>query len=286
LPSSLVLVFVIVLLQIEYAPGKKNKADGLSWCPDYEPDLIAETDKQVLILPEYFINAVVMLDASSYLEHLQHKQPLDEEIAARLQDPDSHWNETAWVIHDAGGRIIIPSNVGLQTEIIQLTHDVPHIGHPRIGKTVSLIKGDCWWPGLRKDVAEYVKLCIPCQHMKVYPEKAHRLLNLIVLLSVLWEQAMVDFITQLPHHRGMTQFWLVLTVSYFMAMMLNISATGNTQLFHHNMWKHHEWMQKIITNQGTQFSVKFTWALNDLLGVETTLSTTHHPQMASRLIKS
>jgi hypothetical protein len=38
-------------------------------------------------------------------------------------------------------------------------------------------------------------------------------------------------------------------------------------------------MQKIITEWGTQFVAKFTWALNDLLGVETALSTTYHPQM-------
>jgi hypothetical protein len=104
--------------KIEYTAGKRNKADGLSQCPNYEPDLSVETDKQILILLEYFINAMVMLGAPSYLEHLWHRHPLDEEIAARLQDPDSHWNETVGVICDAGGRIIVPSNVGLRTEII------------------------------------------------------------------------------------------------------------------------------------------------------------------------
>jgi hypothetical protein len=104
--------------KIEYAPGKRNKADGLSQRPDYEPDLSVETDKQVLIPPEYFINAMVMLGAPSYLERLRHRHPLDKEVAAKLQDPDSNWNETAGVICDAGGRIIVPSNVGLQTEII------------------------------------------------------------------------------------------------------------------------------------------------------------------------
>jgi hypothetical protein len=61
---------------------------------------------------------MVMLGAPSYLERLWHRHHLDKEIAARLQDPDSHWNKTAGVIHDAGGRIIIPSDVGLQTGII------------------------------------------------------------------------------------------------------------------------------------------------------------------------
>jgi hypothetical protein len=67
--------------------------------------------------------------------------------------------------------------------------------------------------------------------------------------------------------------------AHFMTTMSNISAEGNTQLFHINVWKHHRWMQKIITDQGTQFAAKFMWALNDLLGVETALSAMYHPQM-------
>jgi hypothetical protein len=45
------------------------------------------------------------------------------------------------------------------------------------------------------------------------------------------------------------------------------------------MWKHHRWAQKIIMDQGTQFVAKFTCALNQLLGMETALSTAYHPQM-------
>jgi hypothetical protein len=132
-------------------------------------------------------------------------------------------------------------------------------------------------------VAEYVKSCIPYQQMKVYPEKAHGLLNPIPLPSAPWEQATVDFITQLPPSQG---YDVILVVTdqfskrvHFMATTSNISAEGNAQLFHDNVWKHHGWMQKIITDQGTQFAVKFTQALNDLLGVEMALSTTYHPQM-------
>jgi hypothetical protein len=93
----------------------------------------------------------------------------------------------------------------------------------------------------------------------------------------------VDFITQLPLSQGYDMILVVTDQfskhAHFMATTSNISAEGNAQLFHDNVWKHHGWMQKIITDQGTQFVAKFTWALNDFLGVETALSTAYHPQM-------
>jgi transposase InsO family protein len=45
------------------------------------------------------------------------------------------------------------------------------------------------------------------------------------------------------------------------------------------VWKHHGWAQKIIMDQGTQFTAKFTHALNQLHRMEMALSTTYHPQM-------
>jgi hypothetical protein len=57
---------LLFCFKIEYALGKMNKADGLSWRPDYELDLSVETDKQVLIPLEYFINTMVTLDTPCY----------------------------------------------------------------------------------------------------------------------------------------------------------------------------------------------------------------------------
>jgi hypothetical protein len=65
-----------------------------------------------------------------FLEHLQHSDLLHLEDGWYMQDG---------LLHDAGGRIVVPSNVGLHTEIIRLTHNVPHVGHPGIEKMIELI---------------------------------------------------------------------------------------------------------------------------------------------------
>jgi hypothetical protein len=55
--------------KIEYAPGKGNKADGLSCWPDYL-EALEDTKEVVLLLEDRFINVAVLLSAPSFLEHL------------------------------------------------------------------------------------------------------------------------------------------------------------------------------------------------------------------------
>jgi hypothetical protein len=135
-----------------------------------------------LTLYWHTLTVIIMLAAPSYLECLKHRQPITKEFEARLQDPELHWNETDGVIHDAGGQIIIIGDVSLWNKIILLTHDVPHIGHPGIGKMVDLLERDYWWLALQKDMAEYVKSYILCQQTKVFSEEAHRLLHQFLCL--------------------------------------------------------------------------------------------------------
>jgi hypothetical protein len=104
---------------------------------------------------------------------------------------------------------------------------------------------------------------------EIYPEKASGLLAPIPLPSGPWQQATADFITQLPQSQVYDAILVIedyfSKCSHFMATTSNISAEGYVHLFCNNVWKHHRWMKKIITNQGIQFVAKFTQAPNDLL---------------------
>jgi hypothetical protein len=96
----------------------------------------------------------------------------------------------------------MPGDVSLCTELIRLTHDVPHVGHPGIEKTVELLRWNYHWPSLRRDVAEYVRTCIPCQQTKVFPSQVSGLLNSLPLLKEPWEQVTANFIVELPESQG------------------------------------------------------------------------------------
>jgi hypothetical protein len=178
-----------------------------------------------------------------FLEHLWHSDHPCLEDGWYVQDG---------LLHNAGGRIVVPSNVGLCTEIIRLTHDVPHMGHPGIEKTIELIGQNYRWPSLRRDVADYMKTCLPCQQTKVFPSKVIGLLNLLPPSKEPWEQVTADFIVELPKSQG---YDAVLVAAdkhtkrvHFIPSVSSVSAEGSGWLFRDHVWKHHSWAKKIITN--------------------------------------
>jgi hypothetical protein len=140
--------------------------------------------------------------------------------------------------------------VSLRLEIIRLTHDVPHTGHPGVKKTVELFRRTYCWPSLRRDVAEYIGTCIPCQQTKVFPSQASGLLNLLPPPKEPWEQVTADFIVELPKSQGYDAILVAADRhtkrAHFIPSVSAVSAEGTARLFQDHVWKHHGWAQKII----------------------------------------
>jgi hypothetical protein len=118
--------------------------------------------------------------------------------------------------------------------------------------------------------------------MKVFLSQESGLLNPLPMPKEPWEQVTADFIVELPESQG---YNVILVAAdhhtkhaHFVPSVSAVSTEGTVRLFCNHMWKHHGWAQKIITNRGTQFTAKFTHALNQLLGMEMALSMAYHPQ--------
>ena len=60
----------------------------------------------------------------------------------------------------------IPRNEKLRAEIIWLYHDMPVGGHREQWKMVELVTRNFWWPGVTKEVKQYVEGCNTCQYNK------------------------------------------------------------------------------------------------------------------------
>jgi hypothetical protein len=126
------------------------------------------------------------------------------------------------------------------------------VGHPRIEKTIELIGQNYHWPSLRRDVADYMKMCLLCQQTKVFPSKAIGLLNPLPPLKEPWEQITVDFIIELPESQGYDAVLVAanwhMKRAHFIPSVSLVSTEGSAQLFRDHMWKHHGRTKKIIIN--------------------------------------
>jgi hypothetical protein len=58
--------------------------------------------------------------------------------------------------------IFVPNVQDLKRIILHEMHNSPYAGHPRYQKTVTMIKSQYFWPGMKREIAEYIARCMEC----------------------------------------------------------------------------------------------------------------------------
>ena len=97
-----------------------------------------------------------------------------------------------------------------------------------------------------------------------------------------WTYLTVDFITKLSVVARKDMILVVCNrlskMTHFVATTKRMSAEGLARLFRDNMWKLHGLPKSIVSDRGPQFAAKMMKELNKMLGIETKLSMSYHPQ--------
>lgn len=74
-----------------------------------------------------------------------------------------------WEYHDSlwyHGDLVIIARCDLRREVCAQAHDTPYSDHFGQGRTLDMARRLLWWPKLKQDVQEYVRLCDTCLHVK------------------------------------------------------------------------------------------------------------------------
>jgi len=179
-------------------------------------------------------------------------------------------------------RVYVWKDEKLRVEIIWLHHDMPIAGHGEQWKTVELVTRNYWWPGVTKEVKQYMEECDQCQRMKNRAEMLAGKLRPNKIPEKLWQYISVDFITKLPVSKGHDSILVVCNrfskMSHFVVTTEKTMAKGLARLFRDNMWKLHGLLESVILDRGLQFAAGLTKGLNKMLGIETKLSIAYHSQ--------
>jgi len=180
------------------------------------------------------------------------------------------------------GKVYIPKEEELRTEIIWLHHDMLAVGHGERWKTVELVTRNYWWPGVTRDVGRYVEGYDLYQRIKNRMEELVGKLKLSEVSEKPWSYLMVDFITKLLVVAGKDIILVVCDrlskMTHFVAMTEETLAEDLVRLFWDNMWKLHRLPESVVLDRGPQFAVELTKELNRMLGIETRLSMVFHLQ--------
>ena len=71
---------------------------------------------------------------------------------------DEEWREVDGIMYKER-KVYVPKDNKLRAEIIRLHHDTPVEGHGGQWKMVELVTQNFWWPGITKEVKQYVDTC-------------------------------------------------------------------------------------------------------------------------------
>ena len=102
----------------------------------------------------------------------------------------------------------VPNVQDLKRMILHEMHNVPYAGHLGYQKTVAAIKSHYFWPGMKREIVEYIARCMECQKVKVENRHLAGLLQPLPIPEWKWEVVTMDFITEFPRTECyMIQLW-------------------------------------------------------------------------------
>ncbi|KAA3453025.1 pol protein [Gossypium australe] len=269
---------------IEYHPGKANVvADALS-------------RKVVTDLRAMFAR-LSLYDDGSLLAELQIKPAWIEEIKEKQLGEDS-LNARRLQVQDGGlegysltgdgvlcfqGRPCMPNDVGLRQRILQDAHSSPYAMHPGSSKMYGDLRKQFWWPGLKREVTEFVRRCLTCQRVKAEHQLPSGLLQPVKIPQWKWERITMDFVSGLPLTPSKKDaVWVIvdrLTKSaHFIPVRVDYSLQRLAKLYVAEIVRLHGVPVSIISDRDPRFTSRFWKALHQALGTRLDFSTAFHPQ--------
>ena len=146
-------------------------------------------------------------------ERIQEAQPNDPKLM-KIIEKVKQGKETPFTLQDdalmLGDRICVPNTDDLRREILDEAHNAPYVIHLGATKMYNTMKPHYWWPGMKKDVAEFTEKCLTCQQVKVKHQALAGKLHPLSIPEWKWDKITMDFVTGLPKTmKGNDAIWLI-----------------------------------------------------------------------------
>ncbi|GJT17486.1 reverse transcriptase domain-containing protein [Tanacetum coccineum] len=180
-------------------------------------------------------------------------------------------------------RIWIPSVGDVRKLIMDETHTSRYSVHPGADKMYYDLRDLYWWPGMKRDIAEYVSRCLTCSKIKAEHQKPLGFLQQPEIPEWKWEKLTMDFITKLPKSSsGYDTIWVIvdrLTKSaHFLPIREDYKTEKLAKIYVNEIVARHGVPVSIISDRDGRFTSHLWQALQEALGTRLDMSTAYHPQ--------
>ncbi|KAJ9531759.1 hypothetical protein QJQ45_021908 [Haematococcus lacustris] len=219
---------------------------------------------------------------SSLVKAIINGYSTDDRFADRAYTQAYELSETGlWM---SGGKVVVPKSPLVKREVLEACHDAKYAGHMGMSKTWHTVDLSFTWPGMRKDVEDYVRQCDACQRNKPSTRLKAGKLQPLSIPGRRWESVSMDFIVKLPKS-GERGFDSILVFVDRLSKMVHlvptkesISAFDMATHFFHEVVRLHGMPASVITDRGPHFNSHFWEHVCALCKVAHYMSSAYHPE--------
>jgi len=136
-------------------------------------------------------------------------------------------------------KVYVPKDDILKAEIIRIHHNMPVGEHGGQWKTVEMVTQNFWWPGVIREVKQYMEGYDAYQQNKNRTEQPAEKLIPNSIPEKPWTHISADFITKLPLAQGYNSILVVVDqltkMVHFIPTTEKMMAKGSARLFRDNV---------------------------------------------------
>jgi len=308
---------------LNHRAGNTNPADGPSRRPDYMAEaqkpsqkyneafvqpmrdlLIGKKGKPVLVSAVSTRNSDRTTDQKNLVRALKgfqerekhaEKEPLtSEERGATDVDSDGTSDESEdEQDQDGPDRPTMPQwnlkhldTIQEKAKAMEECHDNPMGGHFGSAKTIEKVQRHYTWKGVRKDVIEYCRDCLPCRKATAARHKPYGLLSPLKPPKRAWEEVTMDFIPELPASTlsGVTYDSLMVVVcrltkmAHYIPAKMDWDGVDLAQAWIREVIRLHGVPERIISDRGILMNAKHWDTFQHYLTARRILTSAYHPE--------
>jgi len=175
-------------------------------------------------------------------------------------------------------RIVVPDTQ--RFAILRLCHDIPVSGHLGKHRTLARVQERFWWPGMTKDVKQYVLACAACAGHKGTPK------HMSPLEGQLADRPMslvgVDTFGPLPLTKRRNRYVVAMQDLFTRWIVLvplpEVNSATVAHALHRHLIAEHGMPRQILSDNGPPYGATLLTELLSRLGIERRFAPEYHPE--------
>jgi hypothetical protein len=180
------------------------------------------------------------------------------------------------------GKVYVPNSSEMKNAVLKEMKNVPYVGHPGYHKTITEVRSQYFWPGMKKEVANYITRCMEFQKVKKKHRHPTSFLQPFPILEWRWEVVLIDFITKFPRIMKQHDSIMVLVdkltkETHFIPVKTTHKATNIANIYMREVSRLHGVPKEIVSYRDPKFTSSFWKGLFKVFGTNLNISTTYHP---------